>query len=387
MTPISWSQVARNPVQLLADWLHGGGLPQLPQGEGRQAFFTESGRAAIALAARLWAIGKTDEVLVPAYNCGSEISPLIATGARVEMYRVDSSAHIEVADVLGRITPRTRLVCVTHYFGRPAELEQLVTVCRQSKIKLLEDCALSLFSLATGLVGDGVIFSLRKSLPASDGGVLLLRGADGAVGTPAIRPGGDVALRGVLSLVKKWLGPFAPNRPGVLRPNQSASAAPSGPSLPDIPPSYYWPSHGVVRNASRFARGLLVRTDQHMVIRRRRDNYDHLRRNIDGIPGVSLLWREQTLPENMCPLGLPVIVEDRLRWWRDLTNAGIAVSRWWEGYHRGLDWTAFPEARLLKDCLLLLPVHQDLTSHHMAYIGDRVRSLASSRPTPTRIRH
>jgi dTDP-4-amino-4,6-dideoxygalactose transaminase len=119
-----------------------------------------------------------------------------------------------------------------------------------------------------------------------------------------------------------------------------------------------------------------------MVLRQRRDNYEYLRQCLDGISALSFLWQEKTLSEGICPLGLPVIVGDRLRWWRKLTAAGVPVSRWWEGYHRRLDWSTFPEARLLKDHLLLLPVHQNLTSYHMDYIADLVHALALRHSRP-----
>jgi dTDP-4-amino-4,6-dideoxygalactose transaminase len=370
MATANCGEPGRSPFELVADWMSGSGPPRFPGREARRVVFTQSGRAAIRLAAQVWNIGASDEVLVPAYNCGSEISPLLATGARVHMYRVDSGARIDIGDLLRRITERTRLVHVTHYFGRPTNLGDLVAICRERQIKLLEDCALSLFTDAVGQSGDAAVFSLRKSLPACDGGVLLLHDQDGDACTPT-QPAPVIAtVRGALSLVKKWL------------PLRSGSLQEDGPpalgefSLPDIPASYYWADDAVVRKASRFAPGVLQRTDPQHVVRARRANYHHLRQCLDGTPGVGLLWQEPTLAEGVCPLGLPILVDDRRRWWRGLNSAGVTVSCWWEGYHRTLDWSEFPEARMLKDRLILLPVHQGLTVGHMAKLADAVRSLA-----------
>src|SRR5262249_14393583 len=143
--------------------------------------FTQSGRAAILLAAKTWGIGKDDEVLVPAYNCGSDVSPWIASGAHVSMYRVDACARIDLEDLLCRINARTRVVHVTHYFGHPANIGELAGICRERNVKLLEDCALALLSNLTGLTGDAAIFSLQKSLPACDGGILTLRDTNASV--------------------------------------------------------------------------------------------------------------------------------------------------------------------------------------------------------------
>jgi hypothetical protein len=270
-------------------------------------------------------------------------------------------------------------VYVTHYFGRPNLVGDLVGICRQRNIKVIEDCALSLFSKTTGCAGDAAIFSLRKSLPVSDGGVLLLRDLDCAGTGLTERPATGPIVRSVLSLVKKWSQssiwpPAAGHREG--------AEMRRGSSLPDLPASYYWPPGAVAFGASRFALGLLARTDPNEVIRRRRENYLHLRGRVSGASGLSLLWKEDLLEDGLCPLGLPVLVDDRRRWWRDLNAAGVAVSCWWEGYHRGLDWSGFPEARTLKDHLLLLPVHQGLTGRHMDYIADVVHSLSVSYGLP-----
>jgi perosamine synthetase len=375
------SEMGRSPAQLLADWLRGWGAPEFPA--GRRVVFTQSGRAAILLAARLWGIGDNDEVLVPAYNCGSEISPLIATGARVSMYRVDGGARIDTDDLLRRITPRTRLVHITHYFGYPAKIDELADFCRERNIKLLEDCALSLFSGGVGRTGDAAIFSLRKSLPACDGGVLLLRDVNAAVNSLTRGPAVVAAARGVVSLVKKWSRTslrLAPARQSecrgggqMTRPNDS---------LPDIPASYYCHSNTMIFAASRFSLGLLKGTNPRAMVCRRRENYMHLRRRIAGTAGIKFLWEEEVLPDGVCPLGVPVLVDDRPRWWSGLNAAGVSVSPWWEGYHRGLEWSEFPEARELKARLLLLPVHQDLTARHVEHVADVIHSLAAGRAPP-----
>ena len=298
--------MARSPAQFVFDWLRGGHAPELPQWEKQHVVFTQSGRAAVSLAAQIWGIGKEDEVLVPSYQCGSEISPLIATGARVLMYRVDERACIEVRDILRRITPRTRLVLVTHYFGRPAEIGELAAFCRAKNIRLLEDCALSLFSDGTGHTGDAVVFSLRKSLPVPDGGVLLLRGCDRPKFEPIARPAVLPTARAALSLVKKWSENRIPFHSMFRRDRDvDGGTTVSKSAFPDIPSSYYWPANSVIRKASRFAVGALKRTDPRWVVRTRRENYIHLRRCLAGTAGVDFLWEESLLADGICPLGLP----------------------------------------------------------------------------------
>ena len=87
-------ELGRSPVELFADWMSGSRSRGFARNYGREVIFTQSGRAAIRLAAEVWKIGNDSEVLVPAYNCGSEISPFLGLGAKIKMYRVDKNARI-----------------------------------------------------------------------------------------------------------------------------------------------------------------------------------------------------------------------------------------------------------------------------------------------------
>ena len=79
-------------------------------------------------------------------------------------------------------------------------------------------------------------------------------------------------------------------------------------------------------------------------------------------------------------MAFPFVVEDRSYWYSQLETRGILVQGW-PGYYPGFDWDAYPEACYLKDTLLTLPVHQDLTLAHMEYIAGCVRELATLAPS------
>jgi dTDP-4-amino-4,6-dideoxygalactose transaminase len=111
------------------------------------------------------------------------------------------------------------------------------------------------------------------------------------------------------------------------------------------------------------------------VVSKRRANYALLRQSLSDLPGMRFLWEAESLADGICPLGVPVLVNNRRQWWRRLNAAGVVVSCWWEGYHRAIDWSEFPEARMLKDRLILLPVHQGLGRQHMQYIAETVRDI------------
>lgn len=366
--------LGRSPAQAFADGLGGGRLPSFPQATGRTTVFTQSGRAAITLAARIWGICSEDEVLIPAYHCGSEVSPLIATGARIVMYRVDAGAQIDLPDLLRRITARTRLIHVIHYFGRPTDLVELAAICRERNIRLLEDCALSLYSANTGCTGDGAIFSFYKTLPCCAGGALTLRAPPSE--PPSLRPSRNLqAAREVASLVRKWATASLPT----LRTTKSRSPdiANDCASRPDLPMSYYSARDVSLHRPSRFTFGSVARANVHHVVRTRRANFSWLQQLLADSRNVALLWRHPLEPDT-CPLGFPILVRDKSRWCAALNAAGVPVSPWWSGFHRGLDWSDHIEAATLKAELILLPVHQNLDARHMDFIARTVRAIAAS---------
>lgn len=130
---------------------------------------------------------------------------------------------------------------------------------------------------------------------------------------------------------------------------------------------------------SRLACGLAADIDPAAVIERRRANYLALQKMTDGLPRVEPLFRD--LPEGVCPMALPVLTPDRDAVVALLNTHGIAAFPFWKGYHRGLDWSDFPEARFLKDHLLTLPVHQSLTNAHMAYMAKVLSDAVAAVPS------
>jgi selenocysteine lyase/cysteine desulfurase len=128
---------------------------------------------------RDWDIQPGDEVLMPAYNCGTEVDPVLWCGAKVVLYRVDHQANADWRDVQQRVTNRTRVLYITYYFGWSQHLGEVMNFCQRQGIRIIEDCALSLFSTGpegpSGVIGDAAVFSFPKTLAVPDGGALTMR--------------------------------------------------------------------------------------------------------------------------------------------------------------------------------------------------------------------
>lgn len=135
-----------------------------------------AGRAAITLALQHAAIGAREEVLVPAYHCESMIAPVEFVGSTPVYYKVQANTSVDLADLECKITPRTRAVLATHYFGFPQDISKLRELCDKHKLVLIEDCAHAFFGskdgFTLGTCGDYAIGSAMKFFPLFDGGIL-----------------------------------------------------------------------------------------------------------------------------------------------------------------------------------------------------------------------
>lgn len=386
MSRISPPECASPSLSLGSLWARdaAGGVPALFV--GRRVSYSFNTRVAIRRACDTLGLKRGDEVLVPAYSCGSELDPLLEAGLTLRLYAVDGQARIDPDDIVRRITPRSRAVYLTHYFGvlhpNTAAVRQL---CDDHGLWLIEDCALSLLSGPTpagGRAGDIALFCFYKLFPVLGGGALVLNttkiAASVAFSNPP--PSKLVAkslIRAVLDVVLGRAGLAALRK---LRPQKTATLA-GGSRYPDMPASYYFdPALKDAAIAGVTARAI-GSFDVAGAIRARRANYGHYRALLADIPGVSLLY--PNLPEDACPLNMPVLVENRDVLCAALTAQGIGATPWWAGFHQGVDLGEFPDACYLKTHLLALPLHQTMGEPHIAHVVAELRAAISGSMPPT----
>lgn len=374
---IRWTEIVRSLLVTRE-------LPDWPQLLGEGAIPCYQARVGLWRLCQHWQLSLGDEVLMPSYNCGTEVDPFISYGLRVSFYRIDLSTRIDLEDLKSRCGPKTRVVYITHYFGWPQEMAPILEWCRERSIQIVEDCALSLFSRGPdgylGISADAAVFSFRKTLSVPDGGVIVLREhtSDGS-NAIIIPPPRSVTLKNLLPFAKSTalrtivavgLYPFL--RRLKLRSFRFEDC-PADVPFPDMPNEYYFDKGMQNWTISPTSLGILSNVDPDHVVAQRRRNFFCLSESIRDIPGMRPLFT--TLPEGVCPLGLVLLVDQRTPLCRALNAHGIAAFPWWEGYHRGLDWKGFPEACYLKDHALLLPVSQTMNEHHMVFIAQCLRRI------------
>jgi perosamine synthetase len=375
-----------SPFQIVSGLTHSySKVPDWFRFADRGVILTHQGRYAIYLICRFLNIGAGDEVLVPAYNCGAEVDPFVWAGAKVVFYKVDRRAAIDTEDILRRVTPSTKLVYITHYFGWPQEIGELAERCKRKGLFLVEDCAQALFSKGPkntiARLGDASVFSFVKSLSVPDGGALAMRTGETWQEVPPFDPPPyHNTVLNSLHLFKKWFlhtnkfwqhHEFTRkllNRSWLKKPTDEDREIER-----EMPVSNYFDERKVNWSISSSANSILCRTNPERIVVTRRRNYQHLQAALHDIPSIQLLF--DNLPDGVCPLSFPIFVHDRTFWCDELENRGILVGGW-PSYHRGFNWEEFPETRHLKNDLLTLPVHQGLSVDHIEYIAECVKTIA-----------
>lgn len=356
-----------------------GGVPALFA--GRRVSYSFNTRVAIRRSCDILGLKPGDEVLVPAYHCGSELDPLLAAGLSVRLYPVDRSTRIDPDDITRRITPQTRAVYLTHYFGvlhpNTAAIRQL---CDDHGLWLIEDCALSLLSGVTpaeGRAGHVALFCFYKLFPVLGGGALVLNTdrmtAPVVFANPAPRKLVVKALiRAVLDAVLGRAGIAALRK---LRPRKDTAPAARA-TYPDMPANYYFDPALEGAGISHVTTRAIGAFNVAGTIRARRANYHQYQVALAGLPGVTQLY--PSLPDDACPLNMPILVENRDAVCAALTAQGIGATPWWAGFHQGIDVSGFPDAAYLKNHLLALPLHQTMGTAHIAHVVDRLAAAMRS---------
>jgi len=320
-------------------------------------------------------------VLMPDYNSGNEVLAMRAAGATIHYCPVGRDMQLDPVEVERLCTAHNPdVLYVIHYAGWPQPMPALMDLCRRRNMLLVEDCALSLLSEVDGhplgSFGDWSIFCLYKTLPVPNG-ALLVQNTTGTLkalehlnptsaGLPSVlgRTAELIVQRArvrvetvgsALQMAKRAIG-------------QAASAldvrrAPVG--------AIGFELKDVDLAMSRVSSRILERLDFGDIRRRRVENFRLLAERLDD--RVS-----RPLPDpvdGVCPLFFPILVQDKHDVVRSLKKDGIEALEFWNDSIEPGGFEMSGGARFLRAHVLELPIHQDLTPRHMAYLADRVSRM------------
>lgn len=194
-----WPVHAEDEIAAVADVLRSGRVNSLHHGEQTLAFESAfasycgvsyaiavaNGTLALELGLRALDIGPGDEVILPARSFFASASCVVACGARPVFADVDPvSQTLCPASVRAALSSRTRAILCVHLAGWPCAMDELAALCRQHRLRLIEDCAqahgASFAGQKVGSFGDVAAFSFctdKIMSTGGEGGMLLIRGS------------------------------------------------------------------------------------------------------------------------------------------------------------------------------------------------------------------
>lgn len=148
----------------------------------RHASALSAGTAAIHLALRMIGVGEGDVVFVSSLTFSATCNPIVYEKAKpvfidseTDTWNMDPQALKKAFEKY----PNPKAVIVVHLYGTPAKLDEILSICKEHQVPLIEDAAESLSSTYkgkhTGTFGEIGIYSFNgnKIITTSGGGMLV----------------------------------------------------------------------------------------------------------------------------------------------------------------------------------------------------------------------
>ena len=141
-----------------------------------------NGTVALHLAMEALGISTGDEVIVPTLTYIASVNTILQTGASVVYCESEADTwNVSIDDLRKRITTRTKAIMVVHLYGLACNMDEVVGLCKEHNLLLIEDCAEAFGSRFkgkhVGTFGDVATFSFfgNKTITTGEGGMVLCR--------------------------------------------------------------------------------------------------------------------------------------------------------------------------------------------------------------------
>ncbi|MGY2292237.1 DegT/DnrJ/EryC1/StrS family aminotransferase [Pseudomonas sp. SDO528_S397] len=141
-----------------------------------------NGTVALHLAMAALGLGVGDEVIVPTLTYVASVNTIMQTGASVVYAEsLADTWNVSVPDIRSRITAKTKAIMVVHLYGLACDMDEVVALCKEYNLLLIEDCAEAFGSLYkgqhVGTFGDVATFSFfgNKTITTGEGGMVVSR--------------------------------------------------------------------------------------------------------------------------------------------------------------------------------------------------------------------
>ena len=139
-----------------------------------------NGTASLHLALLALGIGEGDEVIVPDLTFASTINAVLHANATPVIVDIEESSWcIDPAEIKNAITKNTKAVIPVHLYGQVCDMDQIMGLAREFKLKVVEDCAeahgATFHGKKVGSFGDVGSFSFfgNKVITTGEGGMCI----------------------------------------------------------------------------------------------------------------------------------------------------------------------------------------------------------------------
>ena len=146
----------------------------------KYAIAVSSGTAALEIALKSLNLSPKDEVIIPSFSIIS--TALCVIKLKLKPVLVDSEMNdwnMNVEQVINKISKKTKAIIVTHIYGFPVDMQKIIKIAKNRRIKIIEDAAEMIGqkykNKRCGSFGDLSTFSFyaNKHITTGEGGMIL----------------------------------------------------------------------------------------------------------------------------------------------------------------------------------------------------------------------
>ena len=108
----------------------------------REGIAVANGSAALDVAVAALGIGSGDEVILPSFTIISCAAAIVRAGATPVVVDADPCTwNIDVDQIEGKVTSRTRALMVVHIYGLPSDMDPILGIAQRHGLAVIEDAA------------------------------------------------------------------------------------------------------------------------------------------------------------------------------------------------------------------------------------------------------
>jgi perosamine synthetase len=380
--PIARTSLTETEIQSVLGPLRNGWLVQGPkvcEFEEKWSAFTgakhsiavTSCTTALQLSLAALGFGPGDEAIVPAFTWISTANVIEHLGGSVVFCDIDlGTFNLDVTQLEGKITPRTKAILPVHLFGLAADMTAICAIASERKLWVVEDAACGFGSRYhkqhVGTFGDTGCFSFhpRKAITTGEGGMITTQDGTLAEKLRRLRDHGAA-----MSDLQRHLGP----RPYLLADHPDAGynqrmtdiqAALGSAQMERATEILKERQRLASRYDAAFSGLPWLLTPPHC------EGYEH------GYQSYPCLFRSEPITSK----SIPLINKARNAWMDKLQQAGISsrpathavhMLKYYREKYR-LNAEDFPNAWAANDCSISLPLFHGMTEVEQSYVIENV---------------